>query len=104
MKVVRRLSSLERLEICLANFNEVFGNQLVGTLKPMDLEEYQDKREGQGLSPATIDMELTVAGSIIRKAWDNDVVDGRTVKAFRKVKRKLKTGANARKRTLMVEE
>lgn len=32
------------------------------------------------------------------------LVDGRTVKAFRVVKRKLKKAANARKRTLTIEE
>ena len=101
---VKRLASYERVQICLANFNEVFGNRLVNTIKPVELEEYQDKREGEGLAPATIDMELTIAGTMVRKAWDNDMVDGRTVKAFRRVKKKLKQGSNARDRILTVDE
>ena len=41
---------------------------------------------------------------MVTKAFDNDLVDGRTVKAFRAVKRKLRKAANARKRTLTIEE
>ena len=101
---VKRLVSYERVQVCLTNFNEVFGNRLVNTIKPVELEEYQDKREGEGLAPATIDMELTIAGTMIRKALDNDMVDGRTVKAFRRVKKKLIQGSNARDRILTVDE
>ena len=49
-------------------------------------------------------MEMTVAKSMIIKAFDNDLVDGRVLKAFRSVKRKLKKGSNARKRTLVFDE
>ena len=41
---------------------------------------------------------------MVTKAFDNDLVDGRTVKAFRTVKRKLRKGDNARRRTLTIEE
>ena len=41
---------------------------------------------------------------MVTKAFDNDLMDGRTVKAFRTVKRKLRKAANARKRTLTMEE
>ncbi len=61
-------------------------------------------REGQGLAFATIDMEVGAAGAMIRKAWDNDKVDGRIVKAFRKVKNRLKPGSNARDRILTISE
>ena len=42
--------------------------------------------------------------TMVTKAFDNDLVDGRTVKAFRTVKRKLRKAANARKRTLTIDE
>jgi integrase len=49
-------------------------------------------------------MEISLVKTMATKAFDNDLVDGRTVKAFRSVKRKLKRAANARKRTLTIEE
>jgi integrase len=101
---VKGLASYERIQVCAANFNEVFGNQIVSSIKLMDLENYQTKREGQGLAPATIDMEIRIAQAMVTKGFDNDLVDGRSLKAFRKLKNKLKPGANARKRTLSVEE
>jgi len=82
----------------------VFGDRIVGSLKPLDLENYQEKREEDGRAPATIDMEITIAKTMITKAFDNDMVDGRTFKAFRTVKRMLRRGANARRRTLTIEE
>jgi integrase len=41
---------------------------------------------------------------MVTKAFDNDLVDGRTVKAFRVIKRKLRKADNARRRTLTIEE
>jgi len=67
-------------------------------------EDYQDKREVDGRAPATIDMEISITKTMITKAFDNDLVDGRTVKAFRVIKRKLKKADNARRRTLAIEE
>ncbi len=49
-------------------------------------------------------MEIRIAKTMIIKAFDNDMVDGRVLKAFRSVKRKLKKGSNARKRTLALDE
>ena len=68
------------------------------------MEDYQEGRENQGCSAATIDMELSIAKTMITKAFDNDMVDGRVLKAFRRVKRKLKKGGNARRRTLTFAE
>lgn len=104
LKSVKKLTSYDRVELALANFNKVLGNRLVGTIKPMDIEDYQNKREEDGRAPATIDMEISITKTMIVKAFDNDLVDGRTVKAFRKVKRKLKRAANARKRTVTITE
>ena len=70
----------------------------------MDLEDYQNSREEQGRAPATIDMEISIAKTMIIKAFDNDMVDGRVLKAFRSLKKRLKKGGNARKRTLTFDE
>jgi len=101
---VKKLASFDRTKSGLGNFKKVFGNRIVSSLKPLDLEEYQEKRAGEGRAPATIDMEISLVKTMITKAFDNDLVDGRTLKAFRPIKRKLKKAANARKRTMSVEE
>ena len=101
---VKKLASFERVKGALGNFNEVLGDRIVSSLKPLDLEDYQDKREADGRAPATIDMEISLVKTMATKAFDNDLVDGRTVKAFRRVKRKLRKAANARKRTLTIDE
>jgi len=90
LKSVKKLASYDRVRGCIANFNKIFGHRIVNTIKPMDIEDYQNQRETEGRTPATIDMETSVVKTMIIKAFDNDIVDGRTVKAFRKVKRKLK--------------
>ena len=90
---VKKLASFNRIKGILGNFNEVFGSRIVSSIKLQDLEEYQDKREEDGRAPATIDMEISIAKTMVTKAFDNDLVDGRTVKAFRRVKRKAEAGS-----------
>ena len=104
LKSVKGLKSYRRIESALANFVVEFGNRIIGTLKPVELENYQEKRTGEGAAPATIDMEISIAKTMITKAFDNDMVDGRILKAFRSVKRKLRHGSNARKRIVRVDE
>jgi integrase len=104
LRPVKKLASYDRIRQGIANFNREFGERIVSTLKPLDLEDYQEKREEEGKAPATIDMEISLVKTMVGKAFDNDLVDGRTVKAFRVVKRKLRKAANARKRTLTIEE
>ena len=77
---------------------------ITGNIKPMDLENYQEKRDEDGLAPGTIDIEINAAKTMVIKAFDNDLVGGRVLKAFRKVKNKLKPGSNARKRIINIEE
>lgn len=104
LKSVKKLASYERVKGCIVNFNEVFGTWVVGTIKSENLEDYQDKREAEGKAMATIDMELSVVQTMVTKAFDNDRVDGRVLKAFRKVKKLLEKGANARDREMTIEE
>ena len=42
---VKGLASFRNVRIYLNNFNKVYGDKIVGTIKPMDLEEYQTKRK-----------------------------------------------------------
>ena len=101
---VKKLASFDRIKGAIENFNRIFGDRIVSSLKPLDLENYQDKREADGRAPATIDMEISIIKTMATKAFDNDLVDGRTVKAFRTVRRKLRKAANARRRTLTIDE
>jgi integrase len=104
LSAVSKLRTLSRVQWCLDNFNAVFGDLLVSSIKPMDLEEYQARREGQGMASATIDLEVGYAKTMIRKAWDNDMVDGRTLKVFTRVKKRLRQGSNARDRIFTIPE
>ncbi|RJR27823.1 MAG: site-specific integrase [Desulfobacteraceae bacterium] len=104
LKSVKGLASFNRVRQVLDNFNNVFGDRLVASIKPVDLEDYQTTREEAGAAPATIDMEISVVKTMVNKAFDNDMVPGHALKAFRKVKRKLRKGGNARKRILGFEE
>jgi integrase len=104
LKTVKKLASYDRIKLALKNFNNMFGNQIVGTIIPVNLENFQEKRLEQGMAPATVDMELSITKTMVTKAFDNDMVDGRALKAFRSVKRKLKKGSNARKRILSFAE
>jgi integrase len=104
LKTVKKLKSHVRLKYALNNFNAVFGNMVVADIKPILLEDYQEDREGQGIADATIDMEIGIPKTMIIKAFDNDMVDGRVLKAFRRVKPKLEKGSNARERTLTFAE
>jgi hypothetical protein len=97
---VRGLASYDRLARALRAFNRSFGERIVSTIKPLDLETYQHHRGEEGRRAATVDMEISIAKTMVTKAFYNDLVDGRTVKAFGRVKRKLRKAGNARRRTL----
>jgi len=104
LKSVAGLSSARRIRSALNNIRGTFGDIQARDIRPLDLENYQIEREQQGAAFATIDMEISLAGTMINKAFDNDMVDGRVLKAFRSVKRKLKPGSNARSRLVSVIE
>jgi len=104
LETTKKLASYRRIKAIMKNFNEVLGNRIVSGIKLQELEEYQEKREEEGRAAATIDMEISITKTMVTKAFDNDLVDGRTVKAFQRVKRKLRRGDNARKRTLAIDE
>ena len=104
LQSVAGLSSARRVRSALNNFKGAFGDVEARNIKPLDLENYQIKRERQGAAHATIDMELSLAGTMVNKAFDNDMVNGRVLKAFRSVKRMLKPRSNARSRIVSVVE
>jgi len=101
---VKRLASYDRTEGALKYFNAHLGQYMVNQIKQTDLEDYQDKRKEQGRAGATIDMEIKIAQTMVTKAFDNDMVDGHALKAFRRTKRLLKTASNARKALVSIDQ
>ena len=71
---VKKLSSYSRIELALKNFNAVLGQYQLIEIKQTDLEEYQIKRQKQGRAYATIDMEIKIAQTAVKKAYDNDKI------------------------------
>ncbi len=102
---VKEKKSHWRKEINLKQFNEVYGDVVVANLKPVDIEGYQARRLKEGRALSTIDQEVGEVKTMIRKAWENDKVDDKTLKKFNRVGKLLKNrNANARDRILSLEE
>lgn len=101
---VKALRYYPTLCINLRNFNDEFGNVVISQIKLSDIENYQAKRKKDGYSDNYVDHEVGAAKSVINKAFDNDLVSGETVKAFRRARKLLKRGSNARDRILTLEE
>jgi len=104
LESVKRLARYPILKFNLKSFNAVFGDTVVNQLKPVDLENYQAKRKGEGYADSYVDQHIAMARAMINKAFDNDLVSGDTIRVFKKVKRLLKCDSNARDRILSREE
>jgi integrase len=105
LKQIKKLSSFKRIKAILANFNGEFGQRMAKNLKYTDLTDYQDTRLEQGASPRTVDYEISVVKTMVTRAfYDGDKVDGKVLKVFKPLDRKLKHGSNARKRILSFDE
>ncbi|MEE9497030.1 MAG: site-specific integrase, partial [Desulfobacterales bacterium] len=104
LEKVKALASYEIIKINLRKFNKVFGNTIIAEIRPADLENYQAKRKTQGKADGTVDHEIGKAKTMINKAFDNDIVSGSTLKAFKRVKKTLKPGSDVRDRILTHDE
>lgn len=104
MKSRKNLSSYDRMTCCLDQFNKVFGDRIVNTIKPVDLENYQAKRKEEGRADATVDMEIRIVKTMIKKAFDNNLVGSETIRVFNKVNKLLKRNANNRDKVLSIDE
>jgi integrase len=101
---VKELKSYSTIKTYLKKFNEEFGSKQIATIKLINLEDLQEKRKVQGLKAKTIDDEMNYTKSMIIKAWDNDLIGGEVVKAFKRLKPMLKRHTNKRDRILTVAE
>lgn len=82
LETVKRLATHNRIKIVLENFNKSFGDMPVCSIQPVDIENYQIKREEAERAPATIDMEISIVKTMVNKAFDNDKIDGHPVKVL----------------------
>jgi len=101
---VKKLASYDRIQQTLKNFNSIFGNYQLDAIRQTDIEDYQLNRKKEGRADATVDMEVRITQTAVTKAFDNDKIDGYCLKAFRRTKKLLKTGANARKTLVSIEQ
>lgn len=104
LEKVRTLASYRRKQGTLKMFNEEFGDMVVNKIKPVDIENYQLKRKNEERADATIDQHISDMLTVIYKAYENDLITGEAMKAFKRVKKLLKKNANARDRILSSEE
>lgn len=88
----------------LKAFNNEFKNHAVNTTLPEELQQYQEKRQAQGLELSTIDKELRQAQTAVEKGFYNKKVDGEPLRAFKAVKKLLIKGQNARDRVVSIKE
>ena len=104
LEKVKSLAYYPIMQVYLKKFNSELGAMTVGKIKPADLENLQAKRKQQGLADSTIDQEIGAAKAMVNKAFDNDLVGGEAVKAFKRIKRLLKRNANARDKVLTADQ
>jgi len=98
------LRSYGTIERVLKVSMDYFGGRTLENIKPVDLEEFIAKQIKDGKKPATIEQRFDVLKMAVNKAFQNDMISARTLKAFRTVKVPFRAGSNARTRTWTLEE
>ena len=104
LEKVKALRSFKTVQIYVNKFNQEFGDTIVNTIKPAEIENLQAKRIHSGLKPKTVDDEVNYTKGMIIKAFDNDLVGGDVLKTFRRVQNLCKGHSNRRERVLTCEE
>jgi integrase len=101
---VKALAAFRQITVHMNRFCSVYGDNQVNQLRAVDLEDLQMKRKAAGLADATIDDEIGYIRTMVTRAFDNDMIGGEPLKAFRRTPRLLKRNSNARDRVLSPEE
>jgi len=100
---LKALAYHKTLKSNLKHFKKEFGDHMVNGIKQVDLENFQVKMK-KDYSDAYIDQIIEGIKNAIYKAFDNDLIGGDCLKPFRKTKKLMRRGDNARKRTLTYQE
>ena len=90
LEKVKNKAYYQTIKFNLASFNSVFGQHILLTMKPVDLENYQEMRKKDGYADSYIDQQIGAARTMVNKAFDNDKVSGDVLRAFKKVEKLLK--------------
>lgn len=114
---VTRLKSFARIKIGIQNFNSIFGENIVSSISKEDIIQYQEKRSndparrGPNIKPnhlkvsaTTIDMEIMLTKTMINYAFEEKRIDGTALNVFRRIKKQVKFGTNAREKKLSLSE
>jgi integrase len=101
---VKDLKAYRETKIRLNNFNAVLGEQIVGSVKLTDLENYQYVRKASGIAATTNDQEQRDIKTVINKAFKDDLVSGHTKKTFDNWERLTKKEERSRNRPVALEE
>lgn len=107
---VKAKKSYEIITFNLASFNEEFGQHLLSSVKPTDLEGYQVRRRKEGYADSYIDQQIGRAKTAVKKAFGDRLIDGEPVRTFDAVKKLVKRNqltkkaSNARERILTQDE
>ena len=104
LEIVKAKKAFWRTRISLKHFNAIHGDMIVSRIRSVDLENYQAKRKKLGKADNTVDSEIGTVRAMINKAFDNDMISGETLKAFKRTKKLLKRNSNARTRILSHDE
>ena len=104
LEKVKALSSYWRVKIALNNFNSEFGDLLVRDIGLSQIENHQQNRLNEGMAPGTVDRDVGEVKTMIYKAHDDGLLGDRIAVTFRKVKKQLRRGSNARERTMTTTE
>ena len=83
---VKKLRSHYSIVSVLRAFNNEFKNDAVNTILQEHLQQYQKKRQAQGLKPGTIDKELRQqVHTAVEKGYLNKKIDWEPLRAFKAV-------------------
>jgi hypothetical protein len=72
-KWCKKLRLYSRIQGAIDNFNELYGERIVSTIKRQDVEDYWNKQvetKKAPAPPATVDYELSIVGAMINKACE----------------------------------
>ena len=104
LEKVKALKSYDTVCIYISKFNQVLGDTEVSSIQPGILEALQARRQLEGMKAKTIDDELNYVKTMVIKGFDNEKINGDSLRAFRVVDKLLKGHANKRDRYLCITE
>lgn len=96
LESVRALAWFKALQTHESIFCSIFGTRRANSLKKSDLDNFQAKLKAAGYSSAYIDQVVATARTVVNRAFEDEMLPGDCLRPFRRSRRLLKRGANAR--------